>query len=383
MKILFIHTFYKLPGGEDSVVQNEMAMLRENGHEVALLSFSNNGTGALKLLLMPYNPFSYRATKEKLKEFAPDIVHIHNLHFAATMSVIYAIRRAKVPMVMTIHNYRLLCPSASLFHNNELFLDSLETVFPWSAVRKGVYKDSKLITFWLACSSYLHRKLGTWQLIDRFIFLNEHSMQLFLNSTFEVEESRTAIKPNFVLATATVQNPALSSYFLYVGRLTVEKGIMALLDAFAGSGIWLKIAGMGPLDSVVESYARENNNIEYLGQQSREKIDSLLEKAEAVIFPSLWFETFGMIVIEAFVKGIPVIASDLGNMKVLVSDGFNGSTFNPGDAKHLRDKVKAFQSLPTVVKKKMRANARVTYELNFSSERNLIKLVQIYHSSIC
>jgi glycosyltransferase involved in cell wall biosynthesis len=156
VKILFVHTFYKLQGGEDAVVQNEMDLLRRNGHEVELLSFSNTGGGLLKLLFMPYNPFSYRATKEKLKAFHPDIVHLHNLHFAASASVIRAIHHARIPMVMTIHNYRLLCPSGSLYHDNKLFLDSLKAEFPWAAVRKGVYKDSKIITFWLAFSNYLN-----------------------------------------------------------------------------------------------------------------------------------------------------------------------------------------------------------------------------------
>ncbi|RZK64139.1 MAG: hypothetical protein EOO92_27915, partial [Pedobacter sp.] len=104
MRILFVHTFYKLPGGEDAVVQNEMELLRQNGHEVELLSFNNSGGGLTKLLFMPYNPFSYRATKEKLRTFQPDIVHLHNLHFAASASVIKAVHRAKIPMVMTIHN---------------------------------------------------------------------------------------------------------------------------------------------------------------------------------------------------------------------------------------------------------------------------------------
>ena len=378
MKILFVHTFYKLQGGEDAVVQNEMELLRQNGHEVELLSFSNTGAGLLKLLFMPYNPFSYRTTKKKLKTFQPDIVHLHNLHFAASGSVIQAIHRAGIPMVMTIHNYRLLCPSASLYHEDKLFLDSLKAEFPWAAVRKGVYKNSKIITFWLAFSNYLNRKMGTWQLVDKYIFLNAHSRQLFLDSTFKLEQRKTALKPNFANATTIGPRPVLDSYFLYVGRLTEEKGVMTLLQAFAASGAWLKIAGMGPLESIVEEYAVENKNIEYLGQQSRKEIDDLLERAEAVIFPSVWYETFGMIVVEAFAKGIPVITSDLGNMKILVTNGFNGLTFDPGNPADLSVKVNEFMNLPRYDKKQMHINARTTYELNFSPEGNASKLLEIY-----
>lgn len=378
MRILFVHTFYKLQGGEDAVVQNEMDLLRKHGDEVELLSFNNTGGGLLKLLFMPYNPFSYRATKKKLEAFHPDIVHIHNLHFAASGSVIHAIHRAGIRMVMTIHNYRLLCPSASLYHNNKLFLKSLKADFPWAAVRKGVYKNSRIITFWLAFSNYLNRKIGTWQLVDKYIFLNAHSRTLFLDSTFNLEHKKTALKPNFAQATKVGPRPASDSYFLYVGRLTEEKGVLTLLEAFASSGAWLKIAGMGPLESVVEGYAIDNKNIEHLGQQSRENIDQLLEKAEAVIFPSVWYETFGMIVIEAFAKGIPVITSDLGNMKILVTSGFNGLTFDPGNSTDLKTKVNEFMALTQVKKIQMHENARETYELNFSPEDNASRLQEIY-----
>jgi glycosyltransferase involved in cell wall biosynthesis len=382
VRILFVHTFYKLPGGEDAVVENEIALLRENGHEVELLSFSNSGGGLLKLLLMPYNPFSYAATRKKLKAFVPDVVHIHNLHFAASAAVIYAIHRAKVPIVMTVHNYRLLCPSASLYHDHRLFLDSLKTSFAWAAVKKGVYQNSKLITFWLAFSNYLHRKLATFELVDVFIFLNEHSRQLFLDSTFKIDKNKTALKPNFPVASEYMRSQPTNSFFLYVGRLTEEKGVVTLLKAFANTGHWLKIAGMGPLSSMVESYVRQYENIEYLGQQSREQIDTLLQKAEAVIFPSVWYETFGMIVVEAFAKGVPVITSDLGNMKILVTDGFNGSTFDPGNVKDLKSKVEAFTKSSLQDKKLLRKNARATYELNFSHANNYLQLSEIYRNAM-
>jgi glycosyltransferase involved in cell wall biosynthesis len=382
VRILVIHTFYKLPGGEDAVVQNEIALLREDGHEVKLLSFSNTGMGLAKLALMPYNLGAYRTTAEKLSSFKPDVVHLHNLHFAASPSVIRAIHKAKIPMVMTIHNYRLLCPSASLYANNQLFLDSLHSEFPWKAVSKGVYQNSKLITFWLAFSNYLHRKIGTWKMIDRFIFLSEHSKQLFLDSTFGLDSQKAAIKPNFALETKSSDTPPTEVYFLYVGRLTLEKGVMTLLEAFTGSEVPLKIAGMGPLDSVVQSYAKDNINIEYLGQQSREGIERLLAKATAVIFPSLWYETFGMIVAEAFANGVPVITSDMGNMKILVTNGINGKTFTVGDSKHLRECVGEFLKMSEEDQLNMRRNARQTFEQKYSPESNLKALLGIYSDSI-
>jgi glycosyltransferase involved in cell wall biosynthesis len=381
VRILFVHTFYKLPGGEDSVVQNEISLLRENGHKVELLSFSNAGS-MLNLLFMPYNPFSYRKTKTALNSFKPEIVHLHNLHFAGSASVIRAIHQEKIPMVMTLHNYRLLCPSASLYHEKALFLDSLTSNFPWTAIKKGVYQNSVIITFWLAFSNYIHRKLGTWQMVNKFIFLSSHSKQLFQSSTFKTAEIKTAIKPNFTKASKSQKQPFSNTYFLYVGRLTEEKGVITLLEAFEGSGLWLKIAGIGPLQSLVDQYAKDNTNIEYLGQQTREEIDLLLDKAEAVIFPSKWYETFGMIVIEAFAKGVPVIASDLGNMSILVSDTINGRIFKPGDAHDLRLKALEMANMLTAEKKLMSVNAKASFEQNYSPEANLKILVEIYQSTI-
>jgi glycosyltransferase involved in cell wall biosynthesis len=380
MKILLIHTYYRLPGGEDTVLQNEIELLKGLGHEVELLAFDNKKKGLVKLMLMPFNPFSYKRTKAKLKEFQPDVVHIHNLHFAASASVIYAVKSAKVPMVMTIHNYRLLCPSGSLFDNGNLFLDSLEATFPWKAVKKGVYQNSRLLTFWLALSTFIHRKLRTYDLIDKFIFLNPHSKQLFLVSTFEIDESKCEIKPNYMLDGGFSTSPKKDTYFLFIGRLTEEKGVLTLLKAFENSSLWLKIAGVGPLQTIVEEYAQRNNNIEYLGQQNRAEIATLLNDAEALIFPSIWYETFGMTIVEAFARAVPVITSYLGNMKVIVSNHVNGLLFEPGDAVDLRKKVQDFTATPINIKRGLRKNARASYENNYTSNVNSSRLMEIYNS---
>jgi glycosyltransferase involved in cell wall biosynthesis len=380
MKVLFIHTYYKLPGGEDTVLHNEIDLLKSLGHTVELLAFNNKDKSLWKLLLLMFNPFSYFKTKAKLKEFVPDLVHIHNLHFAASASVIYAVRNAKIPMVMTIHNYRLLCPSGSLFHNGHLFLDSLETGFPWSAVRKGVYQNSKMITFWLALCTYIHTKIRTYDLIDKFIFLNPHSKQLFLVSAFGLDESKCMIKPNYLMDGEFSTTPKQNTYFLFVGRLTEEKGIVTLLKAFENTSLWLKIAGIGPLQYLVEEFAQRNSNIEYLGQQSRVEVQRLLNDAEALIFPSIWYETFGMTIVEAFARAVPVITSYLGNMKVIVANQVNGLLFEPGNAVDLRKKVLDFTATPPKIKKRFRQNARASYENNYTSNINSAKLIDIYSS---
>lgn len=383
MRILVVHTYYKLKGGEDSVVANEIELLRAAGTEVEQLSFSNSGSTLLKLLQVPFNYSSYRKTLQKLREFKPDVVHIHNLHFSGSASVVYAINKLHIPMVMTLHNYRLLCPSGSLYHNNDFFLDSLQPGFAWQAVKQGVYQNSKAITFWIAASMYLHERLGTWGKINQFLVLGEHSRQLFSHSKFGQFADRIVVKPNFCFAPSNdleTVTPCLGSSYLYVGRLTEEKGLPVLLKAFATSGYQLDIVGTGPLEEMVKEYSRNHANIHFHGAQPQEKVYEMLEAAAALIFPSVWYETFGMVVIEAFSRGVPVIASDLGNIRNLVEDGVNGLRFRSGDYEDLSSKVQYFEQLPAALREEFCENARQSYLRQYSPEANAVQLMKLYRN---
>jgi len=381
-KVLIIHTYYKLKGGEDSVVENEMELLRSNGLTVELLSFSNSGNTLLKLAQLPFNFSSYRQTKAKIASFKPDVVHIHNLHFSGSAAVVYAVKNTGTPLVMTLHNYRLLCPSGSLFHNNTLFMDSISPGFPWLAVKEGVYQNSSLITFWISLSMYLHHKIGTWKRVDRFISLGIHSKELFSDSALQPYADRLVVKPNFVYPGPDTIPDIQSSYYLYVGRLTEEKGLKVLLAAFAENQLPLVIVGTGPLADVVTEYAAKYKNITFKGEQKKKQIVDLLDHAKALIFPSLWYETFGMVVIEAFSRGIPVITSNHGNMKNLVTDQYNGLTFNVGSSEDLSKTVTEFEQMDRSKKNVFRQNARTTYVSNYSPERNFQQLLDIYKAAI-
>jgi glycosyltransferase involved in cell wall biosynthesis len=395
MRVLVIHTYYKLKGGEDSVVANEIELLRSQGLKVEQLSFSNSGSTLLKLIQVPFNYGSYRKTVHKVHEFKPDVVHIHNLHFSGSASVIYALKKLNVPIVMTLHNYRLLCPSGSLYHDNQLFLDSLKPGFAWSAVKKGVYQNSKAITFWIAASMYLHEKLGTWKSINKFILLGEHSRELFATSKLSSFVGRMVVKPNFCFpvlsASAISSNAAASltasptiirdhSYYLYVGRLTEEKGVPVLLNAFKESGHQLRIIGTGPLEDLVQDYAREYSNIIFVGAQPKERVNEYMQGASALIFPSVWYETFGMVVIEAFSAGIPVVASDLGNIKNMITDGINGLRFKVADHTDLMKKIEFFENLGGDERETYSQNARNTYLKHYSPEANVAQLFALYRS---
>ncbi|MCY7420506.1 MAG: glycosyltransferase [Chitinophagaceae bacterium] len=381
MRVLFVHTSYKFRGGEDTVVEEEINLLRSHAVTVDLLAFSNAGDVAASLLQLPFNFRSYKKTIRKVNEFKPDVVHIHNLHFAGSASVIYAIKKCNVPFVMTLHNYRLLCPSATLFYNGAIFTNSLKHTFPWKAVKLGVYKNSKLVTFWSALSVYMHKISGTWKQCAKLIVLQKHSKKLFLKSSLGFTIDQVVVKANFC-------SPFLKkakhegNYFLYVGRLSNEKGIDILLKAFSTSNLSLVIAGDGPLKDHVATAVQHHSNIQYVGKLGKEAISDLMAQSSALIFPSVWFEGMPLTIIEAFACGTPVIASNIGAMQTMITNNYNGLHFKAGDADDLLNTIMYWQTLPAEQKNEFSTNASITYNENYTPDLNFIIISRIYASAM-
>ncbi|MEB0261133.1 MULTISPECIES: glycosyltransferase [unclassified Mucilaginibacter] len=377
MRVLVIHTTYKLRGGEDTVVANEVELLRSVNVEVDVLQFSNAHHTLWKVIQLPFNYSSYVRTKERIRDFKPDIVHIHNLHFAGSPSVIYAIKKCKVPFVLTLHNYRLLCPSATLFVNGSIFTDSLTQAYPWNAVLKGVYLDSKLLTFWVSCSMIFHQLIGTWKYVDKFIALGQDTKKIFSRSTFKFIEAATIVKPNFCYTSSSPKR-ATGKYYLYVGRLSIEKGVNLLLTAFSESGLPLKIIGTGPMEQEVISASAKYPNIQFMGVLDKKFVNEQLADATALIFPSQWFETFGMVIIEAFAAGVPIIASDIGQLKFTIKQHYNGLRFEAGNVTDLKDKINLYERLKSTDKLLYRENAFVSYQEYYTPQKNVKQLMRIY-----
>lgn len=381
MKVLVIHTSYKYRGGEDTVVAEEIKLLQNAGVKVELLEFKNDENTLLKLLQLPFNIQSYFITKKKLANFKPDIIHIHNLHFGGSPSVIYAIKRSKIPFVTTLHNFRLLCPSGILFHNGKLFLDSLHQNFPWKAIGLGVYKSSKLITFWLSLSMYIHNKLGTWKNCRKYIVLSKHARQLFLNSKLDLSENQFVIKPNFC-SVPTLPVQTREDSFLYVGRLSDEKGLMLLLSVFSSCQYKIKIAGDGPLKEEVIQYSSQYPNIEFLGILNKTEVFTLLQSCTALVFPSIWFEGMPLTIIEAFACSTPVISSKLGAMETMIVPGYNGLHFEAQSEPDFKKQLDKWINLSEQQKQQYRLNAYQTYQNNYTAEQNLKQLLFIYDKVI-
>ncbi|MBD1395616.1 glycosyltransferase family 4 protein [Pontibacter sp. JH31] len=386
MRILSIHNYYKQAGGEDTVFHAEADLLEQHGHQVEKLTFSNKEVNSLTEKLkaalgVMYNPDSARRVEERIKAFQPDVIHVHNFFPLLSPAVFYVAHRLQVPIVMTLHNYRLVCPSALLYYKGRVQLENLHKTFPWGAIRQKVYRNSAVQTASVVLTTGMHKLLGTWQhKVDKFIALTPGAAAMFRDSSLKLRPEQLAVKPNFT-EDLGIGEEVREDYMLYVGRLTPEKGIETLLNAHEVQSFKLKIAGDGPLRERVENYAAENPEVEYLGFQNRAQILALLKKAKGLIFSSEWLETFGMTIVEAFSTGTPVIAAKIGGAEQLVEDGLNGLHYTPGHAAELADKVQQLVQEPKLALRLGNA-ARQSYEARYTPEANYHMLLSIYEDAM-
>ena len=381
MKILIVHTFYRDKGGEDAVIAAEMSLLQEAGMEVELLSFQNPGNAIraiFSLLLSPFNVFSFSKTILKIRSFQPDVVHLHNWHFAASPSVIVASHFTKVPIVLSLHNFRLICPSATLFYRGNIYLESVHQNFPWKAVSKGVYRNSVLQSFSLAFTVFLHKQLKTWQKVDRYLVFSGFMKNIFLESSLGIPENKFVVKGNSIPDLRLKKEPERKNHFVFIGRLSAEKGLDVLLKAFAETGFKLLIYGYGPQEQEVQIFADLHHNIQFRGPLNKTKVAEELSNCSALVFPSTCFEGMPLTILEAFSTGTPVISSNLGAMSSMIEDHYNGLHFEAGNSVDLVQKLQYWHTLPESEQKQYRLGARATYEKNYTPEANLKILESIY-----
>jgi len=379
MKILIIHTKYQQPGGEDTTVLQENLFLSEH-YEVDTLFFQNKKgfIGFFQFFCSIWNISAAFKIKRAVIKFKPDIVHVHNWHFASGPVIIRICNRFKVPVVMTIQNFRLLCPSALLSIDNELFTESLTQKFPWTAVRKGAYRNSISQTFWLAFVIWFHKKIGTWNKVDKYICLTPFAVELYKNSTLGVKEEKYTIKPNFTCVSTNSENTTREDHFLFIGRLSEEKGIRLLLKAFQGVSAKLKIAGSGPLEQIVLETTNQCKNIEFIGNLDKTGVLLELRKCNALVFPSIWFEGMPLTIIESFSCSTPVIASNLGAMSSMILDGENGLHFKPNDLEDLKNVIQKWKNLNDSQKAPFYLSAFSHYKMIYSKEKQYDFISSIY-----
>ena len=385
MRILVLHNRYQQPGGEDIVVRAETSLLRANGHQVELLEEDNDGIvswiDAVKTTAeCVYSLPSARKLRRLIERFQPDVAHIHNFFPRLSPSVHYACREANVPVVQTLHNYRLLCPSSTFLRDGQICEDCITKPIPWPAVQHGCYRKSRMATAATANMISIHRALHTWdRTVDHFITPTKFARNKFIEGG--LPKDRITVKPNFV-----DPDPGMGTgkggFALFVGRLAEEKGIATLLSAWTrlSTGTQLKIVGDGPLADTVKSAASTTRGIEWLGARGRGEVSQLMADAAVLIFPSVWYETFGLTIIEALASGLPVFASRLGAMSELVSDGITGKLFTAGRSDELATAIDWAFSDPIRLES-MRHKARREYEAKYTAGANYNLLHSIYQSA--
>ena len=385
MNVLVVHNRYQERGGEDRVVALESALLERFGHTVVPYFVDNRDIGAMPTAMLPlltiWNPKTVDAVKLLIEVARIDVVHVHNTLPLVSPSVYYAARAERIPVVQTLHNYRLFCPSAVCVRNERPCTSCLGADMPWPAIRYACYRGSRTATSAVAAMLVAHRALGTWQTaVDTYIAPTDFARRLFIAAGLPA--GRIVVKPHFV-----DPDPGVGAHrgddVLYVGRLSKEKGVPTLLDAWTHRpGLPpLTIVGDGPMAPVVAEAAARMPNITWLGAQAPDAVRRLMQDARCLVFPSITFETFGQVIAEAFATGTPVITSDGGAGRELVEHGRTGLLFRSGDPVSLATQV-ATLTADVRTCESIGADARRHFEQRLTADANYPALFSIYAAAI-
>ena len=311
---------------------------------------------------------------ELIANFLPDIIHVHNTFPLISPSIYWTASKVGIPIIQTLHNFRLLCPQAMFLREGNLCEDCLGHI-PWRGIVHGCYRGSKVQTAAMAGILLAHRAIGTWQnKVTRYIALNEFCRQKFIEGGLPSE--RIVVKPNFVDFSLPTVSPRCG--FLFVGRLSVEKGVSVLVTAVKQlNDVVVRVAGSGPEAGQLENIA----GLQVLGALSGDAVRFEMGQSKVLVLPSIWYENFPRTLVEAFACGLPVIASRIGALAELVEDGITGLLFETGNAHDLAAKMKWAQQNPEQMRI-MGQNARIKYEQEYTANKNYDQLIAIYRDAI-
>jgi glycosyltransferase involved in cell wall biosynthesis len=384
MKILMLHNRYLLPGGEDLSAEADAALLRDHGCQVELLQEDNRRierVGKARTAARAiWSLESFHRVQAILRKGNFDVLHVQNFFPLWSPSVYYAAARCGVPVVQTLHNYRLICVNAVFFRDDHHCEDCLGRAFPWPGILHACYRKSRLDSAAVAGMIGGHRLAGTWaSKVDAYVAVSEFARDKYIAGGLPPD--KIVVRPNFLDPSPT---PGLGGggYSLFVGRLSPEKGIANLLEAWstAKKPLPLKIVGDGPLRELVATTARANPGIEYVGGKSPKEVLDLMRAAEFLIFPSTWPETMGRVVMEALAVGTPVLASRMGPLISMIVPGKTGRHFLPGDVASLRDELE-WCACNLDALRRIRPEARKAFEAKYTGPGNAELLLAIYHKA--
>ena len=382
MKIVVAHNFYQQAGGEDQVFADETALLESRGHTVTRYTVHNDEVNKLGRLTLAgrtiWNKESHTKFHEMVKREQADIVHFHNTFPLLSPSVYSAARSAGAAVVQTLHNYRLVCPTAICYRDGHVCEDCLNKSVPWPAILHQCYRDDRGASAVAAAMLAVHHARGTYRNdIDAYIALTEFAKNKFIEAGLPGD--KMIVKPNFVSPDPGV-GTGRGGFCLFVGRLTESKGIQVLLNAWKQlhSDVELKIVGDGELAAAVRDAAAVDRRIHFLGRLPADQVFDLMGQAAALVFPSVWYEGLPKTILESFATGTPVIASNLGSMSDLISHGHTGAHFTAGDASDLAATVNLMFAGDTL--KAMRQRVRKEFTSFYTADANYRMLMDVYES---
>lgn len=378
-RILMVHNYYQIPGGEDTVVANEKKLLEVHGHEVILYSRDNSELKDMSLvhkLLLPlttvFNIGTYKDVKKIIREQKIDIVHVHNTLNLISPAVYYAAVRCKVPVVQTVHNFRLLCPGATFYRDGHICEDCVEYGL-WRAVEYKCYRGSKLQTLACVIGTIIHRITGIYGKLN-YICLTEFNKDKLLGLK-QIREDMVYIKPNFVENIDDyIPEENRKNQFVFAGRLDKLKGIDILFEAWKKMGEnapKLVICGTGPMEEWCKEFVAKNKvNIELQGFVPNKEVRKLIANSKALVLPTQWYEGFPMSIAEAFSVGTPVVCSDIGNAGSIVEEGVTGCKFKSDSSGDLILAVERCRG--------MCESTKFEYQKKYTAEANYDSLINIY-----
>lgn len=383
-RVLMVHNFYQIGGGEHTVFENEKSLLKENGHEVYTYTRSNDELkeSRLKLLLMPFTTIwsakTYREVRHLIREKQIEIVHCHNTFPLVSPSVYYAARSLNVPVVQTIHNFRFLCPNGLFYCDEKICERCRESGSFLPALKKGCYRNSKIQTAVVAAMLQIHRWLGTYRKIN-YIFLTEFNRGKF-ESLLDIRGSNVFLKPNFMEWTDSQrEKQEIQTKFLYAGRLDRYKGIDFLLKAWAKlpENYELHIYGDGECRDLCVEAEQRSNNIHFLGFRPQKEIFEDLSDAAALLLPSLLYEGFPMTLAESFGQGKPAVAVNIGNHGDVIRFSGGGVLYESGN------EASFCGAIEEIVRNNAQYsnNARNYYQKYLTKEKNYEMLSDIYDNA--
>lgn len=381
MRVLAVHNHYQQLGGEDTIFSTEANLLESYGHHVHRYTIQNNQIDTMGALALAKTTFWNSAVYHELRSIIhterPQVAHFHNTFPLISPSAYYAAKDEGVAVVQTLHNYRLLCPNGLFFREGQICEDCMGKPFPFPGVVHGCYRNNRIASAAVASMVKFHELKGTWiNAVDVFIAYSHFALQKFIEGG--LPQDKFQFKTNFLYPAPKVGSGS-GGYALFVGRLSPEKGLQTVLEAWKtlGAKIPLKIAGDGPLAPLVKA-ATERGKVEWLGRIPLSEIYDLMGEALFLVFSSEWYETFGRVAIESFAKGTPVIAANIGAIAELVTPLHTGLHFQPGNQVNLIDQVEWALSNPEAMQQ-MRKNVRTEFEEKYTAPSNHDRLMEIYN----